>query len=471
VTVRFEAQLDGVVRDGGGAAGWMMWRARGDGVTGPDGIATASIRSPIPRAGSGNLPWFRGRVRIRATATPTQRHDASATDREAAAADADGAVFGVIDVPMGAAPVTSADLPTLRVWEAPDRHVEGFPLWLGRDGRADRIVVLVEGFDLYNRYSATDGLRLIGAAGDALRAAGLDILVVDFPDSHRAPDVLATRVAEAIRAASAAAGGRPVAVAGLSAGGLAARWALVAAEEANAPLPVHTLLFLDTPHRGANLNPALQALVLKYGKRSDREALGSDAAHALLTLAITDPATQVRYRSVGVWPANRAVPVECRPTSALHDAFFTRLRALNDRGGYPRRCRLVAIANSSRSAGAAEERTLMRMWVPWGGGWTLPAAAADRAPGSLLPRLYAEQFAIQYPLGLAGAYLNAAPTFLPSASALDAEQGEIPLFDAWYARGDGQGPALAHDEVDPGAGAFAVRELLRPGAWEMGRTP
>ncbi len=475
VLVRFRTDLAGTVLNEPGVSGaspsakWMMWRASGAAVSGPDGIATVRIASPIPGMGSIQRPWFRGRVRVEAVATPTKTHDACASDPDLAAADADGTASGIVDVPPGAALAVPADLPTLRIWEAPDRHVDGFPLWLGRDKRADRVVVLVEGFDLYNRYSATDGLRLIGGAGDALRAAGVDILVVDFPDSHQSPDVLAPRVAQAIRAASAASGGRPVAVAGLSAGGLAARWALVTAEESGVPLPVNTLVFLDTPHRGANLNPALQALVLRYGKRGDREALGSDAARALLALAITDPATQVRYRSVGVWPAHRAVPIECWPTSALHDAFYTRLRSLNDRGGYPKRCRLVAIANSSRSANGTEDRdrnlTLMRLWVPWGGGWKLPATDADLAPGSLLPDLYASQFAIRYPFGLAGAYLRAAPTFLTAASALDAAPGQTPPFAAWYARADGL-PPLAHDRVDPGAAAFAVGELLRPDTWK-----
>ena len=415
---------------------------------------------------------------VRARAVPSAGHDASAAEPSAAEADADAAATGVLYVPpapTAAAAIAAAadDLPPLRVWEAPDRREGGeFPLWLGADGRADRVVVLVEGFDLYNRYSATDALRLIGPAGDALRAAGVDVLVVDFPDSHLAPDALAPRVARAVRAASAAAGGRDVAVACLSAGGLAARWALVAAEEAGAPLPARTVVFLDTPHRGARVNPALQALVLRYGKRADRDALSSEAARALLAEAITDPAAQVTWLRVGVPPAHRLVPAECRPTAERHDAFFGRLRGLNDRGGYPKRCRLVAVANSSRGAGgpgpAAAESSrdcLLRMWLPWGCGWTLPAAAADRAAGSVMPRVYAEQFRVNYPLGLAGAYLRGAPTFLPNASALDAGPGEAPPFDAWYARPDGLQP-LAHDRVDPGAAAFAVRELLRPGTWE-----
>jgi hypothetical protein len=71
-----------------------------------------------------------------------------------------------------------------------------------------------------------------------------------------------------------------------------------------------------------------------------------------------------------------------------------------------------------------------------------------------------DRFLVRYPLGLAGAYLRSAPTFLPSESALDAAPDETPPFAAWYARPDDL-PPLAHDDIDPGAARFVVRELLR----------
>jgi hypothetical protein len=352
-----------------------------------------------------------------------------------------------------------AALPTLRIWEMPDTYVDGFPLWLGKDKRADRVLVLLEGFDLYNDHSATDLLRLVSGAGDVLRKAGIDLLVVNFDDCHRAPDQLAPIAARAIRAASMAAGGRPVVVAGLSAGGIIARWALVTAEREDAPLPVQTLLFLDTPQRGANLNPALQAIILRYGKKEDRAALSSDAARVLLTQCITDTAHQARWRTIGPPLAQRQIPTACDPTTDLHNAFYTRLRQLNDRNGYPKRCRLVAVANSSRRT-ARPPAKLMRLWLPWGSGWTLRAAETDLSPGSLLPSLYVNKLRVKYPLGVAGSYVPTPPTFVEASSALDAGPEEAPPFDAWYARPDGL-PPLAHDDVDPAAAAFVVRELLQ----------
>jgi len=290
------------------------------------------------------------------------------------------------------------------------------------------------------------------------------VLVVSFPDSHLAPDALAPLAARAIRAASQAAGGRPVAVAGLSSGGIIARWALVEAEERGAePLPAHALFLLDTPNRGANVHPALQAMTLRYGTQEDKKALQSQAARALLACHISDLNTQVTWKKIGLPLADRRVPVKWFPDTSAHEAFFARLRALNDRNGYPKRTRVVAVANSSRRVlreKNAPPPDLFRLWLPWTYGWTLPSAQEDLAPGSLLPPYYVDRFRVYYPMGIAGAYLRTAPTFLSAESALDAGPDETPPFDAWYARPDDR-PALPHDRMDPEAGAFVVRELLR----------
>lgn len=100
------------------------------------------------------------------------------------------------------------------------------------------------------------------------------------------------------------------------------------------------------------------------------------------------------------------------------------------------------------------------MWLPWTFGWTLPAAEEDLRPGSLLPPDYRNRFRAYLPLGIAGAYLRRAPTFVSAESALDADPNEQPPFDAWYARADNL-PALSHDDMDGGAAAFVVRQILR----------
>ncbi|MBC8102146.1 MAG: Ig-like domain-containing protein [Cytophagales bacterium] len=342
----------------------------------------------------------------------------------------------------------------LLAFEEADREIGGFPVWTATNGKTDRIVVLLEGFDLYNDYTATNVMQLVSVAGDILRRRGISFLIVNYANSYQSPDQLAPCATEAVRAA-ARVSGRPVALAGLSMGGLVARWALVEAENAGKPLPVHTLLEMDTPNRGANIHPGLQAMIARYGVRSDREGIQSAAARALL---FARP-TAVEWRRIGLPLADRHVPIRWTDNSADHDDFYRRLRALNAKGGYPTTIRRVAVANSSRVLKAPGSGSLLHLWLPWGFAWTLAARPADRAPGSLLPPQYGRRFASYYPFGIAGSYLGAQPTFVPASSALDAEANERPPFDAFYARPDNQ-PNRPHDDIDPGAAAFVVREIL-----------
>ncbi len=381
--------------------------------------------------------------------------------------------FGLALLPPAAglaspsAPAASAAAPpvsALQLHEYPpaDLSVDGFPVWLGADRKLDRVAVLVEGFDLFNRMDARGVMRMIAPVAVRLGALGFDALVVDFPDSHLAPDQLAPHLDRAIRAAAKAAG-QPVAVVGLSAGGITARWALAAAEERGETLPVHTLLLLDSPNRGARLNPGLQAMVCRYGGDGEREALTCPAARALLACV----PGEVQWKRIGPPGARRQVPVRCTPDSSGYAAFARRLQALNGNHGYPRGCRVVAVAQGSWqqapadgcSSGTQERPELFRLWLPLGAGWVQKGDCADTAPGSLLPSKMAERFRVRFPLGIAGSYLRTVPTFVPTESALDAAAGEKPPFDTHYVRPDGL-PPIAHDDVDPGALDFVVRTLV-----------
>ncbi len=353
--------------------------------------------------------------------------------------------------PRSAAPVPLAAI------TAPDQVLDGFPVWLGKDRVLDRVVVLVEGFDLQNAVDAPQLLRLVAPAAQRMLHEGLDLLVVDFPDSHLAPDALAPLVTRAIQAASRAAKGNLVAVVGLSAGGIVARWALVTAEQAGAPLPVHTLLLFDCPNRGARINPALQALVLRYGKRNDREAFSCDSARSL----IQHVPGKVHWKRIGprLPAAGRMVPENWTPDDGRSSAFFERLWALNEQRGYPQKCRVVAVAQGSRRA-TRSTGDLYRIWLPIGHNWQPPMDTSDCVPGSLMPIMLAVRLRIRMPLGIAGAYMDSIPTFTPTESALDSGPDEEPPFDAWYARED-DAPAIAHDTFDPGAVAFVIDVILR----------
>ncbi|MGC4043806.1 MAG: hypothetical protein QM758_08360 [Armatimonas sp.] len=346
----------------------------------------------------------------------------------------------------------SPDSNTLTLYDAPDEVIEGFPLWHGAGGRGKRIVVLLEGFDFSGGFSAAQSLKLVGGAADPLRAMGFSVLVVSFTNPYAPPEVNAAEAARAVQAASRAAGGAEVILAGLSAGGIVARWALTSGR-----LPVHTLMLLDSPNRGARIAPKLQALAMAYAGPTYQRAVTSAAARALVRDAVEDVRRDIDWRYVGVRPFGWRFPERTRTTSRFSDSAYARLRE-RGKNGYPDYCRLVAIANSSRQSGN-HAKHLLSAWLPLGYRWNLAAEDADRVPGSLLPKA-ALSYTFRLPLGVAGATLPELPVFIPAESALDASLTERPPFDAWYER-HGWLPPIPHDEIAPDVAAFVVRELSR----------
>ncbi len=444
VRLRFRVRLDGQAKQKSGDALPAVDSFVVDAVTDSAGAASATIQAPATAASNA---WFRGTVTADVSPAP---------DAETAALST--VPLRIVQTIPATAPSSlyATDTPTLTVFDAPTRMVDGFPFWAAKDGSTKKIVVLVEGFDLDNVLNASDAMRLVAPAGDPLRQHGIGFIVVNFANSHKALETHAERVTEAIQTAAKLSGGK-VAVAGLSMGGLISRYSLCAAEKTGTPLPVHTLLLLDTPNRGATINAGLQAITLRYGTPADRKKLTSEAARELLQFMPAD----VKWKPVGLLPPllGRLVPSEWKNDTHYHDAFMAHLKAQGGKNGYPTQCRVVSVANSSRN-GAPEflRGDLLTLWLPFAR-WTLPAQPADHAPGSLIPPLYVQRYTQIYPFGLAGSYLRSAPTFVSAESALDARADETPPFAAWYARPDNL-PPLAHDDVDLGAAAFTVRELL-----------
>ena len=200
--VRITADLNGIVLEDDHRSEGVLTSLTRVVPTDASGLATLHLSgSPWTHAAE----WYRGRVTVAAFLINAPHREIS---------------------PLGADTVTETrDFPetealpplALQIYEEADRQVEGFPVWTARDGRLDKIVVVLEGFDLYNRVSATDLMQILTPVSDALRRQGISILVVHFPDSHLAPDRLAPRAADAIQAA-AKASGHPVVVVGLSGG-------------------------------------------------------------------------------------------------------------------------------------------------------------------------------------------------------------------------------------------------------------
>ena len=321
---------------------------------------------------------------------------------------------------------------TLTVFEPPDRILpDGTPLWGPTRGKAGPVALVVMGFDASNAFTATQMMQLMAKATDPLRAAGGSIGVLRFPNSQLAPETLAPRLRQATRALAEAVRDK-VALVGISTGGLTARVAL-----ADRALPVRMLLTYDTPHRGANLNPQLQALIRRYAGPAMVKPLESPIARLILREYATE--THWHKRGLADWPEK----IVCPPWVPLN---------LPE---WPRWCRTVTLSNGARS-GKNPSQTLLTLWQPFRQDH-VRAHSHDQQPGSLLSGLAG--FSTALPLGLAGAKIVDLPTFIPTDSALDAAPGEQPPTDAYYCLPD-SAPSLLHDQLSEDAAHFLLRQLL-----------
>jgi hypothetical protein len=429
VRVRIDAHATGVRRDISDRLQPVELHCVGVATTDRDGVARL-VEPPPPLCDAGD--WFQGSRRV------------------CARIDDPGRELLTVDRRDG-------EQGTITVFEEPDRIADGFPIWYGHGARHARVCVLIEAFDIGNTFRPVDTLRLCQDTTDFLRAAGIAVLVVSFPDSHQPPDQQSETVARAIRA-GASVSGQPVTVLGLSIGGIAARWALCAAENVGKPLPVRGLFLLDSPNRGATVPPALLALTWRYAP-AFRTGLASPAARAVLRESIEDPARAITWRQIGLPLLGRRMPVAVRTTGQRYEEFFDRLRGLNGNRGYPTACPVFAVANGARHRPSSDAETVFHVWLPFGYYWNVPSTPTDRAPGSKLMRA-TQRFAVRLPLGIAGGYFRSLPTFVATASALDADSDEAPPFADWYARSDDL-PALSHDVIDAAASRWVARRTLR----------
>lgn len=321
---------------------------------------------------------------------------------------------------------------TLTVFEPADQQLaEGTPLWGPTRGQMGPTALVLMGFDASNAFTATQLLQLMAPATDLLRALGGSVAVLRFPNTHLAPEQLAPRTVEAIRALATHAR-QPISVVGVSTGGLIGRVAL-----ADRSLPVRSFLTFDTPHRGANLNPELQALIRRYGGPAMLRPLESPIAQRILR----DYASQIRWgkRGLAAWPEE----IVTRPWRPL---------ALPP---WPDGCRTAALSNGARQ-GSHTAGALLRLWQPFRSDF-VQARPADLQPGSLLSGLAG--FATSLPLGIAGAMIQSLPTFIPTESALDAAPGETPPVDAYFCLPD-HTPPLLHDQLSEPAAHFLLHQLL-----------
>lgn len=292
----------------------------------------------------------------------------------------------------------------------------------------DRPLLVVEGIDADNINSANSYYGLGSSPEDVepvdstlfQQALNLnaDLLILDFADGGRGMAHNARVVEGAIGLVRGLRSepSRGFDLAGVSMGGVVARYALARMEGAGVPHSVAPFVSLDAPQRGAVVDKALQEEIRDRGVEVPA-GFTSQAGKQLLVENVFDTGFPKR-----------------------HTLFYDSLRALNGGLGYP-----VQSENIGVSFGSSQLNATLQVWVyidkPFGNIF-FPINGLIRQAGSYLPRDQARNWGhagipglstvmgwlglewniFSYELIRSGTYN---PTFIPQANALDIADGGV----------------------------------------------
>jgi hypothetical protein len=312
-----------------------------------------------------------------------------------------------------------------------DNYGNTMVFWSGAGGNAsdiDKPVLVVEGIDadnmnLHETYYAL-GSQLFGTG----QARGADVIILNFAnggqDLRANADVLESAILylNGIRT-----GTKELVVAGVSMGGVIARYALADMEARGVPHEASHFVSIDAPQQGATVDRELQDFIEDPPALVDPPEpanLKSVAGKQLLTYAAFDSSSP-----------------------SLHTRFYNELNALNG-DGYPHQTENVGVAFSTDDPNLDVGSQWLRVEMPFYDDrrFDIQHGSPEAKPGSYLPPEVTAFFG-RAVLGLFGWNLNrsADPTFIPHDSALDIVNGQS-KFD-----GDPITPDAStdHDEFDP----------------------
>ncbi|MBD0692947.1 hypothetical protein BG452_11830 [Streptomyces sp. CBMA123] len=243
---------------------------------------------------------------------------------------------------------TEIGLPGTRVpdttWELRGGRASGTAGVYYADGRTDlrKPFLFADGFNygpsdvpgLFNHFNAPYAEGRPGLF-DQLLARGYDIVVIGFDQRHTFIQHNAEVVTEAIhRAIAERLGDEPLTVGGVSMGGIITRYALTKLESDGVDHETATYLSWDSPHNGAWIPLILQQMAYFFeklapaepGRPSQADLIRSEAAQQLLW----------------AWVPDATYSGDVATASELRTDF---VRELADLGNFPRRPRLLGVAN------------------------------------------------------------------------------------------------------------------------------
>ncbi len=284
-------------------------------------------------------------------------------------------------------------------------------VWTGTTSIIDRPVVIVEGFDPVNITFPDYYYGKAAMFFNRIRSLDADVMVFNFKNGGIDIAENAYIIDGFIRyITSIKQGTQKIILAGLSMGGVVARYALADAEERNQPLDVSHFLSLDAPQQGAIIPRDFQNYV-KSQLNSPHPSLSSIAALQMLKYNAYDP-----YQN----PPNFTPP---NPTLSKHYLFYEHLNSLNG-DGYPNNCINVGVSfapdipdpNLGKWLTVKIDLVADKHFYLWEdneckvAGSYLPLSSTVACGSVFLFKWHFER------------YLN--PTFIPYNSALDISNGE-----------------------------------------------
>ena len=307
---------------------------------------------------------------------------------------------------------------TIRMWESSD-PLYGAPL------------LLSEGFDAYNtkpqQYYRKAGDELI----ECLLSNGINVYIINYSLNSQDIRNNAAVYASAIKYISSLNNYKKVIAAGISMGGVIARYAVTKQESEGHPLNVSKLLTMDSPHQGAIVSRELQDF--------KKEKTGND----LFASHFSDNPAAKQLLIYNAFD----------PHAVVHNNFYNEYNSLNG-NGLPHLTENIAVSFSTNdpnpSSGDWLKVNLSLFGLPWEYK-TFPLIDEEKVAGSYLPLLNIDQrvmYFIPEPLNpwywspLAHININNFgflsqkviedqenfPTFIPYTSSLDIVNGQSKFY-------------------------------------------
>ncbi|MDD5765156.1 MAG: hypothetical protein PHW79_02720 [Candidatus Marinimicrobia bacterium] len=285
------------------------------------------------------------------------------------------------------------------------------------DNVLDKPLLIVEGFDPLNENYPSYYLDLVKPLiYEDLDDYGYDFFFLNFADGGKDMRDNANVVLQALEKISSLYSNpdQKICIAGLSMGGVIARYALAYAEENDIDHNVGLFLSFDSPQKGAHISPDLQGWI----KNQD------DSNEAVKTM-------QHKVSSVAAQQLLMSNAYD--PDHSEYNSFYNELNSLNG-SGYPTSCYNVAISNGTLDAtyGAADDgRHILTLTIADNLIKTVNAVAYDNHPGSMISDITTSMSGVTWILQIFGLGIGwdvdilFNPVFIPTWSALDLENWDV----------------------------------------------